>query len=167
MTSGTNQLRSFGPNTFPANNSALFACETQVDYAIRSLFAPILDNRARVIEVKQSAEDRETQKIHRELRSSVFAGACSNWYIGDFGRNAASWPGLAMSFWAKTYFPKWSAFEMDGGSRFWALNALTRWLRTEKTSILLLVLVTATAVRFGRVGSFGELLAVPKVSLRW
>ena len=125
-----------------------------------------MDNRARVIEVKQSAEDRETQKIHKELRSSVFAGACSNWYIGDFGRNAASWPGYALSFWAATYFPNWSAFELDGGTRFWALNALTRWLRTEKTSIVLFAVVAAAAMRFSRMGSFGELLAVTKVSSR-
>lgn len=111
-----------------------------------------MDNRARVIEVKQSAEDRETQKIHKELRSSVFAGACSNWDIGDIGRNAASWPGYALSFWAATYFPKWSAFEMDGGSKFWVVNALTRWLRTEKTSIVLFLLVVAAAARFTQLG---------------
>jgi hypothetical protein len=155
-----------GPNTFPANNSALFACETQVDFAIKSLFAPILDNRASVIEAKQPAEDRETQKIHKELRNSVFVGACSNWYIGDFGRNAASWPGLALSFWAKTYFPNWSAFEMDGGSRFWALNASTRWLRVEKSIMLLLLVVVAAAMRFSWIGSFGGLLATTKVSSR-
>jgi hypothetical protein len=137
-----------------------------VDFAIKSLFAPILDNRARVIEVKQSAEDRETQKVHKELRNSVFAGACSNWYIGDFGRNAASWPGYALSFWAATYFPKWSAFEMDGGTRFWALNALTRWIRAEKTSIVLFVLMAVAAMRFSRIGSVSELLAMAKVSSR-
>ena len=113
-----------------------------------------------MIEVKQSAEDRETQKVHNELRNSVFAGACSNWYIGDFGRNAASWPGYALSFWAATYFPKWSAFEMDGGSKFWVVSALMRWLRMEKTTIMLFLVVAAAAAFFGGVGSFGELLAV-------
>ena len=117
---------SFGPNTFPANNSALFACEVQVDYAIKSLFTPILDRRAETIEVKRSAEDYETNKIHQKLRNSVFAGACSNWYMGDFGRNAASWPGTAASFWAKTMLPNWSAFDLEGGSNFWWLNAAVR-----------------------------------------
>jgi hypothetical protein len=114
--------------------------------------------------VKQSAEDRETQKIHKELRNSVFAGACSNWYIGEYGRNAASWPGYALSFWAATYFPKWSAFEMDGGTRFWAFNALTRWLRTEKVPIRLLVVLAAAAMRFRRIASVGELLAMTRLS---
>ncbi|KAK5275484.1 hypothetical protein LTR40_012956, partial [Exophiala xenobiotica] len=40
----------FGPNTFPANNSALFACETQVNYTIRTLMKPLLDRRATIIE---------------------------------------------------------------------------------------------------------------------
>ena len=112
--------------------------------------------------MKQSAEDRETQKVHKELRNSVFAGACSNWYIGDFGRNAASWPGYALSFWAATYFPKWSAFELDGGSKLWLVSALMRWLRTETTAIMLFLLVAAATAYFGRLGSVGELLAVGK-----
>jgi hypothetical protein len=120
---------SFGPNTFPANNSALFACETQVDYAIKSLFTPILDKRFSIIEVKQSAEDRETNAIHHELRNTVFASACSNWYIGDFGRNTASWPGLASEFWRETFFPQWSAFNTACGSNFWFLNTVSRWVK--------------------------------------
>ncbi|KAF2481593.1 monooxygenase [Neohortaea acidophila] len=119
----------FGPNTFPANNSALFACETQVDYAVKSLFRPLLDGRADIIEVKQSAEDSTTQKIHEGLAATVFAGDCSNWYIGKHGRNTASWPGLARSFWLATYFPDWKAFNMQGGSKFWPLRALERKLR--------------------------------------
>lgn len=118
----------FGPNTFPANNSALFACETQVNYAVRTLFQPLLDGRARIIEVKQAAEDRETQAVHEGLKKTVFAGDCSNWYIGDYGRNAASWPGRAISFWWKTVNPDWKAFNMEGGSRFWRLKALQREL---------------------------------------
>lgn len=120
----------FGPNTFPANNSALFACETQVDYTVKSLFKPLLDLRATVIEVKQAAEDRETNAIHRQLTSTVFSGDCSNWYIGKYGRNAASWPGKAAGYWWRTYFPDWSAFNMSGGSLFWPLYRVRRWLRT-------------------------------------
>lgn len=151
----------FGPNTFPANNSALFAVETQVDYTIKSLFKPLLDGRADVIEVKQSAEDRETQAIHYGLNKTVFAGDCSNWYIGAHGRNAASWPGLARSFWWATYFPDWSAFNMSGGSRLWRLNALTRTLFSKSfvvSTILAYLAITTlwsgkVAVGSGRVNA--------------
>lgn len=118
----------FGPNTFPANNSALFACETQVDYAVKSLFKPLLDRRFDVIEVKRTAEEVTTQKTHEGLAATVFAGDCSNWYIGKFGRNAASWPGYARTFWMATYFPDWDAFNMKGGSSFWPLRTARRWL---------------------------------------
>jgi hypothetical protein len=47
-----------------------------------------------VVEVKQPAENRETNKIHKSPLNSVFVDARSNWHIGDFARNAASWPGL-------------------------------------------------------------------------
>lgn len=125
----------FGPNTFPANNSALFACETQVNFAIKTLFQPLLDGKARIVEVKQAAEDRETQLVHIGLAKTVFSGDCSNWYIGEFGRNAASWPGLARDFWLATLFPDWTAFNLVGGSKAWRFNAL--WRRIKSHSFVL------------------------------
>jgi cation diffusion facilitator CzcD-associated flavoprotein CzcO len=124
----------FGPNTFPANNSALFAVETQVAYAIKSLFKPLICKRAEVIEVKRTAEESATQNVHHELVATVFAGDCSNWYIGTHGRNAASWPGLAREFWLATYFPDWKSFNMSGGTMMWRMNALLGHLRTQTFS---------------------------------
>lgn len=146
----------FGPNTFPANNSALFACETQAEYAVKSLFQPLLDHRATVVEVKQAAEDRETNAIHQQLRSSVFAADCSNWYIGDYGRNAASWPGLARSFWFRTYFPDWSAFNMSGVSPWWFYYTFLRMVRTTPFYLKLPLLCTILyLLRGNKVGDFG------------
>lgn len=136
----TNLSSSFGPNTFPANNSALFACEVHVDYAIRTLFRPIIDRTADVIEVRQSAENFETNKVHTKLRNSVFAAACSNWYIGEYGRNAASWPGTAASFWLKTLFLKWSAFQLEGGAKSWFANAALRSIRDNVAGIALVLM---------------------------
>ncbi|KAL2847795.1 hypothetical protein BJY01DRAFT_262907 [Aspergillus pseudoustus] len=130
----------FGPNTFPANNSALFACETQVVYAVKSLFIPILDRRTRIVEVKQPAEEKHTNNIHARLQNTVFAGDCSNWYIGKYGRNAASWPAKAANFWFETYFPDWSAFDWTGGSVFWPLYAVKRWAGAHVTVWRVLVL---------------------------
>ena len=133
----------FGPNTFPANNSALFACESQAAYAIKSLFKPLLDHRAKVIEVKQSAEDRETNAIHTELKNTVFSADCSNWYIGDYGRNAASWPGLARSYWIRTFIPDWSAFNFTDTSPWWPVYATLRMVRTTPLYIKLLLVGAA------------------------
>ncbi|KAI1213736.1 monooxygenase [Annulohypoxylon truncatum] len=139
----------FGPNTFPANNSALFACETQVDYAVKALIKPVLDHRADVIEVKQAYEDAETNAIHQELTNTVFSGDCSNWYIGDFGRNAASWPGLARSYWFRTYFPDWKAFIFTGGSPWWPFYSAWRNVTTLSPLTKALVVVGAFVLLSG------------------
>ncbi|KAL2832602.1 monooxygenase [Aspergillus cavernicola] len=122
----------FGPNSFPANNSALFACETQVVFAVKSLFVPILDRRTRIVEVKQSAEEKHTNLIHQRLKDTVFSGDCSNWYTGKYGRNAASWPAKAAKFWFETYFPDWSAFTWKNGSVFWPVHRVKRWLKINR-----------------------------------
>lgn len=127
-------IHRFGPNVFPANNSALYACETQVAYAAKALFEPLLDGRASVIEVKEAVENRTTNEIHQRLRGSVFSGNCSNWYIGEFGRNAASWPGLAIEYQLATLFPDWSAFSVTGGSKLWFVNFVKRWILRHKTT---------------------------------
>ncbi|KAI1613810.1 monooxygenase [Exophiala viscosa] len=124
----------FGPNTFPAHNSALFACEVQVEYVAREMIAPIIDGRASVIEVTAAAENQWVNDIHHQLTGSVFQAGCSNWYINEFGRNAASWPGYASTYWKETLKPRWGVLVKTGGSNTWLLNRTTRVLRT--TSVL-------------------------------
>ncbi|KAH6889220.1 hypothetical protein B0T10DRAFT_487563 [Thelonectria olida] len=150
----------FGPNTFPANNSALFACETQAEYAVKSLIKPLVDGQAAVIEVRQAAEDRATNAIHDELRSTVFAGDCSNWYIGDYGRNAASWPGFARGYWLATLVPDWTAFNMTGGSVWWPVKAATRHAKTMSVYSKLFVVACAVGVVRGRETSLESVLSV-------
>lgn len=106
----------------------MYACEVQVDYTARALVKPLLNTRAKTIEVKESVENRTTNDIQLRLRNSVFSGRCTNWYIGEFGRNAASWPGLAIEFWLATLTPDREAFLMDGGSKIWRLKSLWKMI---------------------------------------
>ncbi|KAF2731393.1 monooxygenase [Polyplosphaeria fusca] len=124
----------FGPNTFPAHNSALFSCEVQIEYVARTLLAPIINRRAAVIEVKSTAENQWVNGIHEQLKGSVFQAGCSNWYINEFGRNAASWPGYASTYWKETLVPRSGVFVSRGGSRMWGFNALGRWMRTTSST---------------------------------
>ncbi|KAI9045671.1 uncharacterized protein KD926_008089 [Aspergillus affinis] len=48
----------FGPNTFPAHNSVLFAVEVQVAYIARTLIIPLIDHRISTLEVKQTVENQ-------------------------------------------------------------------------------------------------------------
>ncbi|KAF2111919.1 hypothetical protein BDV96DRAFT_526304 [Lophiotrema nucula] len=120
----------FGPNTFPAHNSALFACEVQIEYVARTLLKPLIDRQADVIEVKSTAENQWVNSIHAQLKGSVFQAGCSNWYINEFGRNAASWPGYASTYWKETCIPRFGVFRYEGGSSLWFLRTLSRWIRT-------------------------------------
>ncbi|KAF2799542.1 monooxygenase [Melanomma pulvis-pyrius CBS 109.77] len=135
----------FGPNTFPAHNSALFACEVQIEYVARTLLKPLLDQQASIIEVKGTSENQWVNSVHGQLRGSVFQAGCSNWYINEFGRNAASWPGYASTFWKEASIPRFGVFEKKGGSKLWFLRRLSRWLRTTSStayglSVFLMVL---------------------------
>lgn len=115
-------------------------------YAIKSLFAPILDRRARVIEVNQSAEDKHTNLVQMRLKNTVFAGDCSNWYIGKHGRNAASWPAKAAVMWFETYFPDWRAFTWKGGGLLWPFYRLQRLMKVHSWTVKLCVLLAGLAV---------------------
>lgn len=103
-----------------------------------------------MIEVKETVENRTTNEIQLRLRGSVFSGNCSNWYIGEFGRNVASWPGLAIEFWLATLFPDSQAFNTQGGSRVWFLTALARWARRHKIQwyVGIMVAVALSGLRF-------------------
>lgn len=116
----------FGPNTFPAHNSALFTCEVQVDYVTNTLFKSILADRAAIVEVREDAENDFTNGVQGQLKGSVFAAGCSNWYINSAGHNSASWPGYASSFWWKTFFPRFADFEMKDGDKNWLVKAIGR-----------------------------------------
>jgi hypothetical protein len=116
----------FGPNTFPAHNSALFCCEVQVEYVTKTLFRTLMSNRAAVIEVKEDAEELHTNTVQQELKGSVFAAGCSNWYINPAGHNSASWPGYASDFWRKTFFPRFADYDLSEGDKNWFIKAIAR-----------------------------------------
>jgi cation diffusion facilitator CzcD-associated flavoprotein CzcO len=134
----------FGPNTFPAHNSALFSCEVQVEFVTKSLFRPILDGKAELVEVKATAEDSWIESIDKELDGSVFSAGCSNWYINSAGRNSASWPGYASTFWRKTFFPRFADFEYEGGNTMAYARAV---LRSNKWILAALILVAGYKTR--------------------
>lgn len=163
-------LDRFGPNTFPAHNSVLFASEVQVDYLARTLIAPIIDRRLRMLEVKPTSEDQWVNAVHRELSGSVFEAGCSNWYINPFGRNSASWPGYASTYWKEALEPQIGVFKTRPGSRTWFINTISRWIRTSGPATYFAVAaVTSLLVNRGLVPEpattllqkLGEVLFIP------
>ncbi|KAF7554734.1 hypothetical protein G7Z17_g2713 [Cylindrodendrum hubeiense] len=112
----------FGPNTFPAHNSALFAIETGIEFISKTLLAPIIDQKIRVLDVKHSAEERFVARVQSKLNNSVYEAGCSNWFVNDLGKNVTSWPGYAITFYRETFFPKYKDFNTLPGSLYWPLR---------------------------------------------
>lgn len=126
---------------------------------------PIIDGRVKVLEVKETVESRTTNDIHLKLRNSVFAGKCTNWYIGDFGRNAASWPGMAIEFWLATLFPDRKAFVWEGGNKLWFLKSFRRWLHG-LGPIFTILASTAAVYGLNRSGLFPSLAGFARPYLK-
>ncbi|KAK7700107.1 hypothetical protein SLS64_011125 [Diaporthe eres] len=78
----------FGPNTFPAFNSVIYAVEVQVDYLAKTLFKTVIDGYADVVEVSEEAEARFVTELDKTLAKTVFNSGCNNWYINSAGRYA-------------------------------------------------------------------------------
>lgn len=116
----------------------IYAVEVQVAYVASTLMKPIIDGYAEAIEVKEEAEERFVRDLDRTLDETVFAAGCNNWYINSAGRNSAAWPGLAVTFWKATVFPKWNDLAMNGGSRLWVFRKVRRNLTN--TSVLMWLL---------------------------
>lgn len=151
----------FGPNTFPAFNSVIYAIEVQVDYIANVLMKPILDGYASIIEVCADAEENFVQDLDHELSTTVFSAGCSNWYINQAGRNSAAWPGLASTFWRATLFPRWKDFVMKGGSFWWPFRKIARNVSRRSTLVTLAVIGVVMGKLLSSRGS------VPKIGEVW
>ena len=131
----------FGPNTFPPHMSVLFTGEVQVNFAIDSLFKPLLNKNAVAVNVKRVAEQTALSALQNELRGTVWqSGQCTNWYLNEFGRNTASFPGYASDFWKTCFWVKWKDFDIQ----YKTSKRLDLLLPT--TSFALCALVTAAGL---------------------
>ncbi|KAI3394967.1 hypothetical protein diail_2025 [Diaporthe ilicicola] len=136
----------FGPNTFPAFNSVIYAVEVQVEYLAKTLFKTVIDGCADVVEAKEEAETHFVEELDKTLAQTVFNSGCNNWYINSSGRNSASWPGMASSFWRATFFPRWADFTLEGGDPAWLLRRTLRNMKNMSLMTWLLVIIVASAV---------------------
>ncbi|KAG6358539.1 hypothetical protein INS49_012056 [Diaporthe citri] len=130
----------FGPNTFPEFNSVIYAVEVQFDYLAKTLFKTVIDGYADVVEVREEAEAQSVTELDKTLAQTVFNSGCNNWYINSAGRNSASWPGMASSFWRATFFPRWGDFALEGGNAAWFLGRALRIIKMASTWVWLAML---------------------------
>ncbi|KAL1877871.1 hypothetical protein Daus18300_002224 [Diaporthe australafricana] len=136
----------FGPNTFPAFNSVIYAVEVQVDYLAKTLFKTVIDGYADVMEAKEEAETHFVDELDKTLAKTVFNSGCNNWYMNSSGRNSASWPGMASTFWRATFFPRWGDFALEGGNAGWPLRRTLRNIKNASFLTWLVVIFMGSVV---------------------
>jgi cation diffusion facilitator CzcD-associated flavoprotein CzcO len=99
----------YGPNTNLGHNSILFMVECQIGYVLDCL-AEMRRRGARSMQVRPDAMARYNERLQAELRESVWAGGCSNWYKTASGRVTNNWSGPATAYWWKTRRPDLSEY---------------------------------------------------------
>ncbi|KAG6830865.1 hypothetical protein H0H92_014230 [Tricholoma furcatifolium] len=105
-----------GPNTATGHTSVIFTEEVQINYSL-DLIKPILEGKARSIDVKHAATDRWNEDLQARLSRSVFNSGCSHsWYrVNGTGKINTMFPGSAAEFWWCLWRPNWRDYEVMGG----------------------------------------------------
>ncbi|ODV89695.1 hypothetical protein CANCADRAFT_4319 [Tortispora caseinolytica NRRL Y-17796] len=138
----------FGPNSFPAHNSVIYTAEVQVEYACKTIVEAVASGRADIVDVKQAAEDADALDVQLKLKGTVWSAGCSNWYLNEFGRNTASYPGLASDYWMHLLWPHYQDYHLEGAHKFWRLRAIYRLLRYMVPKTVYQMVATLAALAF-------------------
>lgn len=132
------------------------------------MIAPVIDKKLSTLEVKAPAENQWANDVQHQLQGTVFSAGCSNWYINKMGRNSASWPGYASTYWKETLIPRPSDFIKTYSSRLWWVNTIKRWfLTSRKTTFGVLAALVAIVVLSGETATLGQLNLVARSGLRY
>lgn len=126
----------FGPNSFPAHNSVIYTSEVQSEFTRKALIEPLLFGRAKEIDVKQSAEDKNAQSVQLNLKGMVWEAGCSNWYLNEWGSffhplNVLPRCSIRSIFYRKEHsFLPWLCFFVLAGNDLFRVGRLYlhRWL---------------------------------------
>ncbi|KAG1827114.1 FAD/NAD(P)-binding domain-containing protein [Suillus subaureus] len=108
-----------GPNSASAHASLIFIIETQVNY-IMKLMKPIINGKAKSLEVTQKATTYYNTWIQRRMASTIFL-SCFSYYRGDNrtgAKNVATFPGMISLYWWITRKPRWDDFKVVGGEQW-------------------------------------------------
>lgn len=87
----------FGPNSGPGHNSALFYIESQVDYLVRAITV-LHDEGLRYLDVRACAQDSFNNHIQSRLAKTTWNSGCKSWYLTKDGFNWSRYPGSARQY---------------------------------------------------------------------
>ena len=86
----------YGPNTNLGHNSIVLMLESQFRYVVDAVRLGAREGAA--VEVRPEVQQAYDEELQRRLRTTVFAGGCTSWYLTADGRNTQNWPGTTLEF---------------------------------------------------------------------
>ncbi|KAH7010550.1 monooxygenase [Ilyonectria destructans] len=149
-----------GPNAATGHTSAIMAAENSVNYALR-MIKPLLDGKADILNVKQEAEQKYSDRLQADLLNTVWFSGCRSWYLKDTegGKrwNAMSYPYSQAYFWYSSLFPVWSDWEFTGKIRLGSRSGRKMHVRTTFTVLAFIAGLLSLVLRYqGIEGAFVE-----------
>ena len=82
------------------------------DQVMKAFVEPNVSNNLRYVDVKPEAQERYNDEMQKRLQNSVWQTGCSSWYVNEFGRNTANWPGFTFEYRLRTRQPNWTHFDL-------------------------------------------------------
>ncbi|GAA5171153.1 NAD(P)/FAD-dependent oxidoreductase [Pseudonocardia eucalypti] len=92
-----NLFLTFGPNSGPGHNSALFYLEAQIDYLVRAIRL-CRERRIRTLDVRPAVQRVYNESLQRRLAGTTWNSGCRSWYLTADGFNATMFPGFATQY---------------------------------------------------------------------
>jgi hypothetical protein len=99
----------YGPNTNLGHNSIVFMLECQFSYILQTL-QEMRRRGIETVDVRPEAMESFDTRVQDELRDSIWAGGCTNWYRSEDGRIVNNWSGSATRYWWTTRRPRLGDF---------------------------------------------------------
>jgi len=100
-----------------------------VNYSLKFIQL-ILNDEARAVDVKHSAEVAYTAEMQRALKNTVWQSGCSSWYYTPDGWNSTVYPYTQVDFWRRCTFPKWNDWNIEFTSKGIARIRLRRMVKS-------------------------------------
>lgn len=87
-----------GPNSGPANSTAIHVMESQMAYVLRFLDALESEPAGASLDVREVRQAAFNARIQQRFPGTTWAGGCTSWYIDAHGRNTTMYPGLTSEY---------------------------------------------------------------------
>ncbi|KAI1007790.1 hypothetical protein K3495_g443 [Podosphaera aphanis] len=119
----------YGPNTANGHSSIILASENLINLSL-NFIKPILQNDAKVVEVKEQAELKWARDIQGASKKTVWnTGGCRSSYQTEDGWNSTVYPYSQIWFTLYCMFPTWNDWQIIYTKKGKAKNFVSKTLR--------------------------------------